>query len=436
MKMKFNLMALILATLLLGMAVISGCSTEKSEETANPSATPETATPETATPETPETLTLWMPPFAADGVDQKYWEDTLKPFEEANNVSVTVEITPWDGYEEKYLTAALSGSGPDVGYMYMEMIADFIDKGSVADISPYITDADKENFLYEDSCYFKGQFYCLPIVFGNPRVLYVNTDILAKSGYTEPPTTWNEFIEYGQKIAKDSPNIYPFLQDWGNPAWGAMNNVFSPYLYQAGGSYFDDDGNLALNDGSALKAAQFLYDLKYKYKILPDSTTSMKESDITAAFLEGKVAMIVAGTTYAGKFDEANIKWDFVTSLKDETGGTFTATDSLVIMNASKNKDLAYKLVQYMLSGEMMAKFHKEIIMFPPIGKDEVYADNPKFESIYAEDSAFLKSFRPRVGSFQVMDNLYKNLQLMMINELTPEQAINQTVEYSNNTLE
>jgi hypothetical protein len=33
MKTKFNLVALILATLLLGMAVISGCSAEKSEET-------------------------------------------------------------------------------------------------------------------------------------------------------------------------------------------------------------------------------------------------------------------------------------------------------------------------------------------------------------------------------------------------------------------
>ncbi|MDD4422895.1 MAG: sugar ABC transporter substrate-binding protein, partial [Eubacteriales bacterium] len=50
-------------------------------------------------------LLLWLPPFASGNtLDQSFWEDTLAPWAEKNNVNLSIEITPWSGYEEKYLT--------------------------------------------------------------------------------------------------------------------------------------------------------------------------------------------------------------------------------------------------------------------------------------------------------------------------------------------
>lgn len=59
-------------------------------------------------------LLLWLPPFAAgdDGaLDKEFWTETLAPWAAENNVDLTIEITPWGNYEEKYLTGFSSGEG-------------------------------------------------------------------------------------------------------------------------------------------------------------------------------------------------------------------------------------------------------------------------------------------------------------------------------------
>lgn len=88
----------------------------------------------------------------------------MDPFEENHGITVNVEIIPWGNYEEKYLTGITSGEGPDVGYMYMEMITDFINMGALEPMDAYLTEQDKDNYLYLSNGIIKGEQYCLPIV--------------------------------------------------------------------------------------------------------------------------------------------------------------------------------------------------------------------------------------------------------------------------------
>ena len=87
---------------------------------------------------------------------------------------------PWGNYEEQYLTGIISGEGPDVGYMYMEMITDFINMGAVDPLDDYLTDADKENFLYLSNGVINNQQYCLPIIVGNAVVMCYNPTFRTK----------------------------------------------------------------------------------------------------------------------------------------------------------------------------------------------------------------------------------------------------------------
>ena len=94
-------------------------------------------------------LVLWMPPFGTEeSLDKEVWGEILKPFEEENNAQVSIEIIPWSNYEEKYLTGISSGQGPDVGYMYMEMINDYIKAGAIAPFDDFLTAEDRDNFYY------------------------------------------------------------------------------------------------------------------------------------------------------------------------------------------------------------------------------------------------------------------------------------------------
>ena len=260
-KLLSILLALVLATGLFAACSGSGSGSQAAGSTASGSGA-------AAAPDGKKTdLLLWLPPFAAgdDGaLDKEFWTETLAPWAAENNVDLTIEITPWGNYEEKYLTGFSSGEGPDVGYMYLEMFNDFIEMGALEPLDAYITDADRENYLYLDKGFIKGKQYTMPFIVGNARILYFNMDILEQAGVTELPATWQDLVDVAVKIKEAGlPGVMPFAGEWADPAIGALNNLYYPYLWQAGGDIYNEDGTkVALMDNdAAVKAARFLYDL-------------------------------------------------------------------------------------------------------------------------------------------------------------------------------
>jgi multiple sugar transport system substrate-binding protein len=120
-------------------------------------------------------LLLWLPPFASDNgeaLDKEFWTRTLASWAGENKVNLTIEITPWANYEEKYLTGFSSGIGPDVGYMYNEMLNDFIDMGTIEKLDSYFSAEDKAKYLHFGLGNMKGAQYTVPFVVGNGRVMY------------------------------------------------------------------------------------------------------------------------------------------------------------------------------------------------------------------------------------------------------------------------
>lgn len=424
---------------MLCISFLAGCGSSPSGAPV-PSAEPASSPSATATPEaTPATdkkqdILLWLPPFGtADSLDMEFWTNNLAPWAEENNVNLSIEITPWGNYEEKYLTAFASGTGPDVGYMYLEMFNDFIEMGSLEPLDGSFTQEEKDNYLYFDKGFIKGHQYTVPFIVGNARILYFNMDILAQAGVTELPVTWEDLTTVTLKVKEANlDGVIPFAQEWADPAIGALNNIFYPYLWQAGGDIYNEDGiQVALMDNdAAVRAARFLHDLRFKHQVIPEESMSLSGNEIRTLFQEGRVAVSAMAAASASILDEAGINWDFVPSLKDQTTATWVAADALIVNSSSQNKDLAVSLIKYITSAEIMAGFHKEISSFPPLTKDEPYGDNPRFKDMYA-DSQSLRTLPVATNAFKVMDTLYKHLQLMMLGDLTPEQAIEQTVTYS-----
>lgn len=435
-------LSVVLAGMMAG-TLLAGCGAKASDTPAQSTTAKEAATEPEGQPEKQAEeksngektkLVLWMPPFGTEeSLDKEVWGNIIKPFEEENNVQVTIEIVPWSNYEEKYLTGISSGQGPDVGYMYMEMINDYIKAGAITPFDEYLTDADRDNYYYLDKGVIDGKQYAMPIVVGSARVMFYNKALLDQAGIDKVPATWEEFQDACAKVAAIGKT--PFLQQWGDKSKGAMNAIFFPYLWQAGGEIFNEDGTAAAFDSEAgLKAARFLSDMRFKEGFMPDSITSMSEDQVFTEFKAGNVAFIMSPTNQGANFTEAGIDWGFFTSLTDQRMATFASADSLVLVSASKNKDMAVKLVKYMLSGPSMTKFH-EMAAFPPIAKDEEYHDDPVFKSVYEDDQKALITLPAVQGSAAVYDNLYKNLQLMMLGQLTPEEALKNAADYANNTL-
>lgn len=430
MKKRYLFSALLAAAMT--AALLSGC---QKDTTSQQTEGTDSAAKQTAAEGKKTDLLLWMPPFGTgDSLDKEFWTNALSPWAKEHHVNLSIEITPWGNYEEKYLTGFSSGEGPDVGYMYLEMFNDFIEMGTLADVDSYFTQEEKDNYLYYDKGFMKGGQYAIPFVVGNARIPFFNMDILKKAGITTLPSTWGELTDTLVKIKEANlDHVMPFAQEWADPAIGALNNIYYPYLWQAGGDIYNTDGTqVALMDnGAAVEAAQFLHDLKFKYGVLTDESLAMSGLEVRGQFCEGHVAVASMDANSADVLTDAGINWSFIPSFEKTTKATWVASDALIISSACKNKELAADLVKYMTSADIMSRFHKEIAGFPPITKDEAYNDNPAFKDMYENQNEYFRTLPVANGSFKVMDTLYKNLQLMMLGDLTPEEAIKKTVDYS-----
>lgn len=438
--MKKNILILCLVTAM-SLLMLSGCGASGQNSAAQnttvtvPQSTVKTTTAETTAQQTvaPSKLVLWMPPFGTeDTLDKELWTKVTASFVKENNIDLQIEITPWDNYSEKYLTGISSGNGPDVGYMYNEIIYDFVNMDALEPLDNMLTDADRSRFYYIEHGSVNGKQYGLPIVVGNARVLFYNKDLLDAKG-VQVPKTWDEFRAACKKLTDGKQ--YGYVQPWGDQATGTLNHAYFPFLWQAGGDLISSDGKkVVFNSEAGIKALKFIHDLKFVDKSMPDSVTSLKNVEAEQYFLAQKCAFIINGTSFSKQMDDKGIKWGYVASLTDKTQGTFIATDTLVMLSASKNKNMAFKLMMEMLKGSSMAELHK-MCPFPPVASDEEYNDNPVFKSLYEGDKSMFKTLPVAKQTAKIYDYLLKNIQLVMMGQSTPEKALSDSESYANSLL-
>lgn len=436
--MKKKLLSIVMATVMTA-GLLAGCSGQKgSESTQTGDTSTDSSTQEQST--SGEELKIWLPPFAGSNgevSDVDFWTQQLQPLVAETGCKLSIEIVPWDSYETKYLTGITSGEGPDIGYMYMEMFSDYIKMGALAPLDSYFTQEEKDNYMYFDKGNFDGTQYALPIVVGNARILIANMDILNAAGVTEVPKNLDELVSAAQKISESNKDVTPFAQAWGDSHYGTLNEVFWPFYWAEGGTILNASGEVDVNNEAGVKAAQYLYDLKDKYHILTDSATSVNSDDTITQFESGQAAMTIIQSNKAAGLKENGINWDYAPFIEGQAGvgGTFVAADSLVLLNSSKNKDLAIKAMKYMTSAKVMEAFHDTIYSAPPISFDEAYRDLEEFKELYTKNADHMNALPVFDGATSFYDTLYKNLQSMMLGDMTPEEAMKTTMEYYNTSI-
>jgi len=370
-----------------------------------------------------DTLKLWVPPLGTSdaGNEAGTWDDLLAGFEEEHGVDVQATVIPWASYEEKYLTGVSSGDGPDVGYMYSEMLGDYLDQGALAPFDEYMAPETLEGMKYLDLGNVDGKQYGMPFIVGNVRVLYANTEILDKAGVDKLPATWDEFATAASTVS--SSGSTGLLQEWGAPDRGMLNSAFFPWLWQAGGDIFTEDGSAtAFNSPAGVAAAQQIRDL-IDSGAMPSGVSGLSADEVKDAFLDGKTAFWQGDEASLPEVEEAGFDFDTVASLTGDQQGTFVAADSLVMLDSCDDKQLCSDLVAYIEAGEQMAKVH-ELAAYPPIAADEKPREPNRFTPVYDEQSDMLHTLPIVAGSPAVYNALYENLQQMVLGQKTPEQAM------------
>jgi len=327
-----------------------------------------------------------------------------------------------------FIISSLAGKGPALIHGASDNIGPFVELDVIKPLEDLFSREFLEQFLKEPipaNTVFRGHLYQIADRIGNHLCLVYNKNLVSK-----PPETISELIEMGKKLTVDEngdgkPERYAIAWNYTEPFF------FIPFITGYGGWVFDKNYKPTLNTEATVKAAQLIYDLVNKYKIMP------KESDYeiaNALFKDGLAAMIINGPWSWGTYLKNKIPIGIAKIPKiDETG--LWPAPLVSPMGYSVNKNLqgeklkvSIELVKFLTSKEVQLRFTRSGGTIPSIKsafRDSVVQNNPLIKA--SLEQLLVGKPMPVVTEMRwIFDAMRPAYQGIFNGQITPKKAVEQ----------
>lgn len=342
-------------------------------------------------PEATISYSIW-----GDPAEIKSQQAVVDAFHAANpKITVKPTVSDWDTYWEKLKGSIAGGAAPDVFAMDGPLFPDFQSRDVLLDLKPYI---DKDGYdLGQLADAAVADFTTSDGQYGLPRdlnvvTLYYNKKLLDAAGIPYPDATWDwaKLVEVGKQLTKDTNG------DGKTDQWGLytetsdMENYWSSLVWQNGGDIMAPDGKTTvLGTDQAAGGIQFLQDLIWKDKIVPDPALFAETGD---AFEQGKAAMEINGSWLVPTHEAAGIDLGIAPLPKGPAGlATSINPTGAVVFKGSRNPEAAWAFVKYLASPAAQTKL-MELRASLPANKEVLagpYANSFEGAKILADSLAY-----------------------------------------------
>ncbi|HEU0297968.1 MAG TPA: sugar ABC transporter substrate-binding protein, partial [Longimicrobium sp.] len=299
--------------------------------------------------------------FWAMGREGEVVEQLVPEFERRNpGIRVEVQQIPWSAAHEKMLTAFVGDATPDVAQLGNTWVPEFqalnalepLDARAAASAST--PRADYFAGIW-DTNVIDGRTYGLPW-YVDTRVLFYRPDLMAAAGYPRPPRTWAEWVDAMRKMkARMGPGQHPILlptNEWPQPVILGMQSGGT--LLRGGGRYGD------FSNPTFRRGFQFYVDL-FREGLAPRVSAS-EISNRYQEFERGNVGMVITGPWEIGEFGTRVQSAPWATAPlpgPDGPGVSLAGGASLVLFRGSRNKDAAWKLIEYLSETATQVRFYE-----------------------------------------------------------------------------
>ncbi len=407
----------------------SGSAAESAAETEAESASDEEAAGEK------KTLTVWVRESTAEAA--KSAAEKYNQIQDAVNVEVVVQVS--SSVAEQFTLALAAGEAPDVISLDCTKVPYFAANGAFTDISDRYEALEYKDQFSEGmmkSGQVDGKTYAVPFS-PDVSVLLYNKDHYTEAGLDpeDPPETWDELIEYSQKLTNG--DRYGYVYAGGHNS--AYLFTFMPYVWNNGGEFLSEDGKQCLlNEEKAIEAVQLLSDMINVYKVTPPSTISYSWGEAQDAFLTGQASQIVLGSAAIYNFvnGTADMNWGACLIPKGPSGSgyaSFSGGDSIGITSQCEDVEEAWKFIEYALSEDVQVE---ELAKGGCLPARKDFFDNEYFDATPQYEvlkEALEVSHTPYSLKYDEMYTpILDNMQRCLNQEVTPEEAVNTITEQIN----
>jgi multiple sugar transport system substrate-binding protein len=294
------------------------------------------------------TLSGWQ----SNPTESRLLEEVLDQFEKKYpNIRVKREVIN-SQYMDVIKTRLIGEVAPDVFYLdaleapllmkykVLEPLNSYIQpEFKIADFEPTLLNAFRQN----------NKIYGIPKDF-TTLALFYNKAAFTKANLTQPPKTWNEFIQYSKVLTKQG-NVKQF----GFAVTPELPR--QQFLLQAfGGRLVDRNNYAAFASPEGLKGLQLVVD-QYRRDRSAAQPSDVGASSGDEMFGRGNAAMMLSGAWTIPYFRETFPNLEFSTAEVPTINGkkgTMAYTVAYVMNRSSKHKQAAWKLIEYLTSSEGM----------------------------------------------------------------------------------
>ena len=210
-------------------------------------------------------------------------------------------------------------------------------------------------------------------------ILYYNKELFAKKGIAVPKTL-DDMVDAAEKLTDPKQGTFGFV---GRGLRNANMTLWTNFFLNYGGEFLDSQGNI-LTDGPEAIEATKLYQ-KLLTKVAPPGVAGFNWMESMASFTQARSAMWIDGVGWAPPLEDPNASRVVgkvgYTVVPAGPRGQYSATygDGIGIASASKNKEAAYLLCQWVVSKTQGARllqagggvlFRNSLLNDPEVRKD------------------------------------------------------------------
>ena len=286
----------------------------------------------------------------------------------AENPDIVVEPVYTGNYDDtvtKLQTAVQGGTPPEVFVSLATQRFTMASTGMAMPLDDLIAaDADGQEYIddflpgFMEDSYVDGQIYSIPFQ-RSTMVMFYNKDAFKEVGLDpeKPPTTWEELVEYGQKLTNENRYGVGLALNSGSAQWAFTG--FCLQNSENGENLMTEDGKQVMFDTPGnIEALQFWLDLQNKYEIMAPGIVQW--TDLPTQFLAGEVAMIYHTTGNMANISQ-NAEFDFGTCFlpggkrqaAPTGGGNFYISNGL----SEERVQAAWKFIRFMTEPERAAQW-------------------------------------------------------------------------------
>jgi multiple sugar transport system substrate-binding protein len=307
--------------------------------------------------------------FWAMGREGEVLGELLQDLERSAGVRVRVEQLPWSAAHEKLLTAFAGDTTPDLCQLGNTWLPEMVALGALEPLGARVhaSSIDPRDYFAGiwDTNTNGGELFGVPWYI-DTRLLFYRTDLLAQAGFTAPPQRWDEWVRMlvalKQMVGRERYAILLPLNEF-EPLVALSLQQEEPLLR---------DGDRWGNFRSAGFRRTLQFYLSMFERGLAPAATNNQIANVWNEFGRGYFSFYVTGPWNIGEFKRrlpAELQSAWMTAPlpgPHGPGASIAGGSSLVLFRRSRNKDAAWRVIEYLAQPTVQRRLHALTGNLPP----------------------------------------------------------------------